>query len=71
MVFTRCNAMLLSLSSLYVIRSHLFSLVCFRCRIEGGGRGRGGVDGGGLLFSSAYLNSSSTLCHVVEDVVRL
>ena len=26
MVFTRCNAMLLSLSSLYVIRSPLFSL---------------------------------------------
>lgn len=43
-----------------------FSLVftvCFRCRIEGdGGDGRGGVDGDGLLFSSAYLNSSSTLC---------
>ncbi len=26
MVFTRCNAMLLSLSSLYVIRSSLFAL---------------------------------------------
>lgn len=34
----------------------LVCTVCFRCRIEGGG------GGGTLLFSSAYLNSSSTLC---------